>query len=597
MTQKDNALHKKRFGQYFSGKIVADMLFSLLPKEGKWTTVVDPMAGIGDMLISVRDNTRKCPTLLGIEIDERVAKECADRLPEATILCGDAFQSKEIVTSQGFDLVITNPPYVRYQLQNADDEVMPSAQEIRENLMRQIKRLPYLSDREKNLFLDLAKNYSGLADMAVPAWLLCAALVRKGGYLAVVVPDTWLNRDYAAPIQYLLQKCFRIETIARETNKSWFSDALVKTCLVVAKRSEMQALSLSEQYTTRIIETDHEYSQPTIRLFPYLKGVKDAKKWYAVEDKAFFSDKPNMPHELSEIIGNQTAVRYTSLSEMGIECGQGLRTGANEFFYVKIERDEGKTLVVQSKAWDRGGKEYHFSKCDIVPTLQNRGEIDGLVVCREKLGGGVIYPLGEVQGDLKDYITSAENYRDAKGRQFKQFSAVSPNEKKEGDRIIREWFRLPKMMNRHLPDLCLTRVSAKIPECLYVDQSAEFPIVVDANMVTLWGQDARTIRVMMAALNSTWSKLSLELICTVMGGGALKVEASHIRKLLLPKFTDEQIEALDKAGEDLIAEAHMTSDLQDRIDDIVALSFDNKRVTQRMRTLLERKYIERSSRL
>lgn len=52
MTNRNKALslHKKRFGQYFSGEKVADMLFDLLPENATWDTVVDPMAGIGDML-------------------------------------------------------------------------------------------------------------------------------------------------------------------------------------------------------------------------------------------------------------------------------------------------------------------------------------------------------------------------------------------------------------------------------------------------------------------------------------------------------------------------------------------------------------------
>jgi hypothetical protein len=325
-------------------------------------------------------------------------------------------------------------------------------------------------------------------------------------------------------------------------------------------------------------------------------GVKGAHKWSAPEDNTFFSHTLTIPHELSESIGSIDSIEYVSLSEMGIECGQGLRTGANEFFYVGLVRNEGEMCVVRSKAWDRGGKEYRFNRKDIIPTLQNRGEIEGLSVSSEKLLTGVLYPHGEVYGDLRDYITSAESYRDAKGRQFKEFSAVIPNEKKEGNKIVRDWFRLPKMMNRHLPNLCLTRVSAKTPECLYVDQTIETPIAIDANMVTLWGKDARTVRTTLAMLNSTWSKLSLELICTVMGGGALKVEASHIRKLLLPKFSQEQLEALEKTGERLIAERQMTDALQDRIDDIMVSVFQDKTATQRMRDLLNRKYRERSTR-
>ena len=146
--KKDDALHKKRFGQYFSGSKVADMLFSLLPKGRVWNSVVDPMAGIGDMLVSVTKNTSNNPRILGVEIDAKIAQECADRLPKATIVCGDAFKSTELITPGGWDLVITNPPYVRYQLQ-AEDEVMPSAQEISASLLRRINEINYLSSSEK----------------------------------------------------------------------------------------------------------------------------------------------------------------------------------------------------------------------------------------------------------------------------------------------------------------------------------------------------------------------------------------------------------------------------------------------------------------
>lgn len=595
--QQENALHKKRFGQYFSGKKVADMLFSLLPEGRAWESVVDPMAGNGDMLVSVAEHTSNASKMLGVEIDEIVAAECAKRVPTASILTGDAFKNPDLIASDGWELVITNPPYVRYQLQNNDDGIMPSAQEIRENLVRQIEAIPYLPDAEKALFLSIAKNYSGLADMAVPAWILCAALVKKGGYLAVVVPETWINRDYASPIQYLLTKCFRIETIVRDTNAGWFSEALVKTCLVVARREEMRTLADGASLMTRIVEADREYAQPTATLFPHLKGAKDIQKLASYDDLSFFSAELELPHELAELIGEKSPIKFVTLSEMGILCGQGLRTGANEFFYVTIEKDEGDAFLTHSKTWDQGGKDYRFAKDDIILTLQNRGEIDGLVVSPTKLTTGVIYPQGIVQGELSDYIAAAEGYKDAKGRQFKNFSAVRPNEKKDGDQVIREWFRLPQMAHRHLPDLCLTRVAARIPECLYVCQSPEVPIAIDANMVTLWGGDESNTLIMMAMLNSTWSKLSLELICTVMGGGALKIEASHLRKLLLPNLPKPQLDALEKAGAKLVAARDMTEEIQDQIDKIIVSVFGDETLTEQMRNLLAHKHKERSTRL
>lgn len=71
--------------------------------------------------------------------------------------------------------------------------------------------------------------------------VLCASLVKAGGILAMVVPETWLNREYAKPIQYLLLKTFDVLTIARDVNACWFDNALVRTCLIVAKKKKIDS--------------------------------------------------------------------------------------------------------------------------------------------------------------------------------------------------------------------------------------------------------------------------------------------------------------------------------------------------------------------
>ena len=67
VAQQELALHKKQFGQFFSGKTVADMLFTLLPKGEEWTTVVDPMAGVGDMLVSVASHVSYKPQFCSLQ--------------------------------------------------------------------------------------------------------------------------------------------------------------------------------------------------------------------------------------------------------------------------------------------------------------------------------------------------------------------------------------------------------------------------------------------------------------------------------------------------------------------------------------------------
>lgn len=593
-SKKKSALHKKRFGQYFSGKVVADMLYSMLPLGREWVSVVDPMAGIGDMLSAASKHSKG--KVVGIEIDMPVATQCQERNPNAEIVCEDAFKSTTLITKEGWDLVITNPPYVRYQLLGSDDGVMPSAQEIRSSLLQQINAVTYLTHAEKELFLSVATNYSGLADMAVPAWILCALLVKENGYLAVVVPETWLNRDYAKPIQYLLNKCFSIEAIMHDAGNNWFSDAQVKTCLVVAKRQKLQPAAIMKGNQTKIIEAGKTYYTNTLSLFPGMLTGKDVRKWIFNDDACLISESADLPYEFAYLLEKSNTGQYSTLADLGILCGQGLRTGANNFFYATKIGADGEYDIVRTNSWDNGGCEYRVHRNIVIPALQSRSDVDGLVVSRDKLKARVFYFSGVASGEICSYINSAEAYVDAKGRRFKEYSAVKPNEKRSGDEIIKPWYVLPRFTQRHIPNLCLTRLSYREIECLYVEQSPDNPIAVDANLVTLWGNSEQNVRVALAVLNSTWAKLYIELICTTLGGGALKVEASHLRNLRFPKLSEENVSRLKKIGDQIVMNGKMTPNIQQEIDEVVFSSFHDHQLIDKAKTELVQKLRERSMR-
>ena len=197
---KGEALKIKRYGQVFSGKRIGDLLVSMLPQNIAVKTIIDPMVGQGDLLQAAYSKYPQADVVLGIDIDEDVIEMCNNIIPEARILIKDAFKSEEINIAGGWDLVITNPPYVRYQTLKSNSEIgLPNGKELRKNLINHIQRSTLLDDREKHLYFDIAKKYSGLSDMAVPSWILCASIVRQGGYMAMVVPETWLSRDNAWP--------------------------------------------------------------------------------------------------------------------------------------------------------------------------------------------------------------------------------------------------------------------------------------------------------------------------------------------------------------------------------------------------------------
>lgn len=242
-TDVNSSERKKRLGQYFTGNKLAHLLAVIADCPGA-KTVLDPMCGSGDMLLAANDIYRESQ-LYGIEIDSYAMGLCKDnfisRKNKPFLYEGNAFSWSTIsrLPTHEFDLVITNPPYVRYQsmASNSYENVkLPDAESVRKGLLEIAKNLDSLSGEDRHLFTSIIEGYSGFSDLAVPSWILCAMLTAPGGTIAMVVPESWLSRDYASPIQYLLLKLFKIRWVIEDANSVWFNDALVKTNLLVAKR-------------------------------------------------------------------------------------------------------------------------------------------------------------------------------------------------------------------------------------------------------------------------------------------------------------------------------------------------------------------------
>ena len=622
---------KKRLGQYFSGYMVAELLVSLCSLVGS-ETVIDPMAGSGDMLrAAVKFGIPVC-NLGGIEIDKDAACLCDHNLGIGTVTVGDAFSLApyESLKYSSWDLVVTNPPYVRYQSMShgMDDGIMlKNASETRNGLSQMVDALTNLSKEEKKGFQRVIRNYSGLSDLAVPSWLLCSALVKQGGTLAMVVPEAWMKRDYALPVKYLLLKFFDILFIVEDLNAAWFPDALIKTNLVVAKRSTM--------YDNPLLRTGEQYSH--IKLSSTLKGKKSlvdnllfdgqqgesafaslvgspvnvegdgyelkrvfiedfisgmaatqgfGKMMGKLEPQYVAPRTSSIPKEIRDAI-DMPDFRFhaVDLAAWGIYIGQGLRTGANKFFYTELSGSESMFDTVRVDS-DLGGETICVSGKYLVPAIRYQADAEGEYSIRKEmlrhrllyLDEGFFNNDGTLRSDLdkplSDYLLRAGEHRfliDGKKVRFCDLSAVKPNTRKrivDGQTVQRHWFMLPTLAKRHLPQLCLSRVNYKKPRCLAVEDG----IVVDANFSTLWSgsQDNRLTYAVLALMNSSWVTAYLECIASIMGGGALKVEATHLRQIMVPKPSEALLTALFDLGKQLSdGEADNSNHILSKIDELV----------------------------
>lgn len=622
-----NPAQRKRLGQYFTGVRLARALAALCdaPSAG---SILDPMAGSGDMFAACAQLGSEPALIGGIELDTAAAALCAQRTKglaaDVRIVAGSAFDGGSWEDlPDAWDLVITNPPYVRYQAQRdstAGKVTIPSAQQVRAELLALLERSTELAGRERELFGEIVRSYSGLSDLAVPSWLLCASRVRRGGRLGMVVPDTWLSRDYAAPILYVLRRLFEIDCVIVDDDACWFEDSLVRTTLVVARRvdDKLSALRPGRHLVVRVPNAAGTPESVVGAAFPAEEPERDfaswvrggshpavsplssrwsdegdlvellrstQPQWFARHETDQDGHQRKLPEAVSTIVGAARPSSLTDLAGLGWKVGQGLRTGANKFFYID-RLDDGRLRSALLPDVD-----LRLPHQVVQPAVRRQAELpkttnlvtrpQGAVLVLEgwalpsDLGPDSANSVSPAQGDLARLIIAGENEpSDAHGRRRRlpELSAVRTNV-----RPGRCWYHLPPFTRRHRPELFMPRVNTRTPRT-YVNgsdkaDSAERRFVVDANFSTFWCDTAHRTPLapfaMAALLSSSLAGVVLETTGTVMGGGALKVEATHLRRMPLPKPNADAESALAECGQHLAYEGFSES-VVSMIDEIVA---------------------------
>ena len=665
----DNIKIKKHLGQYFSGEKIATLLAELSQFE-RASSIIDPMCGVGDMLKACYSPKSRSASFTGVEIDKDVSEVAHNNLSDIeniTVQNGNAFNSEVLkyLSKKQYDLVITNPPYVRYQTISNSNQEEPNhlnATQIRKNLLNSIPNFSNISQQDKSLIKTLIKGYSGLSDLAVPSWLLCAMLTKVNGRIAMVVPQTWLNREYANIIQYLLLKWFKVEYIIEDGNSSWFPLAQVKTTLLVAKRIETKKSILSwtnenfiyctvysnasskssivgnavnssnypEKEFIELINKKNESSdlfksmRVSLNDFAHELFPKISKaKWYkSIEGKndsndsiKLNSNRIKVPSELSTWLGNNDN-RFITLDDIGVSVSQGLRTGANKFFYLDII-SKTETGVIARPHKSHSQTKINISDQCYKEVLRKQSELTDEFSLTDFSAKGIVLYLSKhvlqsditdkgyphnwyepVSLDLEKYIITSSTINigtETETKHFPSLSAVKPNVRNWNSSkptiAPRFWYQLPTFTKRHFPDFFVPRVNGHMPR---VRLNPSPSIIIDANFSSLWISDNKSNYdkySLLSLLNSSWCVVAMEEYGTVMGGGALKLEATHIKKIPIPNLDKASIERLSEIGKGLVAYSSDSETLLYEVDMIISSQlFLNGELASKVDDLIKIKY-------
>lgn len=328
------------------------------------------------------------------------------------------------------------------------------------------------------------------------------------------------------------------------------------------------------------------------------------------------STEATLPSILLRLINSKLNSRnFVLLKSLNISINQGLRTGFNPFFYVSqgsitnedypsneevanlllkpelnllkynnlilylksqgvVVDDESNNnypsvLVKTSTIY--GNDYYIFPKKNLLKAIRYQKGING--------NSNDLYYLIKIDKNdiitkpLKQYIEKAEKIeiiREDEVKHIFELSAVSPNIKKEKNgSVLTSWYNI-SLTARHYGNLYIPRVNHGLVNTYLNNLSS--PLIIDANFSTITCKsDENLTYFLYALLNSIWIKLVLEVICTPMGGGALKVESIDLKKLPVPVFSKDEIFNLQKLGKEM-KKFNNRGSVISRIDNIVLLA-------------------------
>ena len=204
----------------------------------------------------------------------------------------------------GFDVVLGNPPYVRH-----------------ESIERDYKRT-------------LLESYNPAAiatsDLYVYFYARGWELLKLGGIKTLICSNSWLDVAYGKPLQNFLLKNAHLKVIYNSEIERQFSTAAINTIISVIEKRD----KISAKDKTRFInflspmEDIMEGAGKQRELVKTRAELSTQSKWGGVYLRA-----PDIYHHLMD----KYADKFVRLGDIA-DVKFGIKTGANEFFYLDEER-------------------------------------------------------------------------------------------------------------------------------------------------------------------------------------------------------------------------------------------------------------------
>ncbi|MBY0527072.1 MAG: N-6 DNA methylase [Gemmataceae bacterium] len=489
----DQESPQKLRGGYYTDPDIAAFL-ARWALEIRPRRILEPACGDGAFLAALARLAPKClKAVEACELDPvEAAKARAQALPGADVaihVTDFLHWSLAPARKSVFDAVLGNPPFIRYQYLNDQQQT-----------------------RAERIFQRHALDFTRHTNAWVPFVIAALALLRPGGRLAMVLPAELLHVLHAQPLrQFLLAECSRI--LVLDPEDLWFGDALQGVVLLLAEKRCEEQRSLAElailALPNRLVLT----AGADIRVgnAEFLPGPMLDGKWMvgllSRNERQLLDSLSDRPH----------VYRFGEVASVDV----GIVTGANHFFLVSD--DVVRAHGLEHWAHPMFGRSEHVQG---VVYDRARHEANRSLGLRANFLWFGDVPMNRFPPGVRRYLRAGE----AEGlhRRYKC-------------RIRTPWYNVPSvstapvaMLKRchHFPRLVLNRARAFTTDTAY----------------RIHPRGISAARLVAAFVNSL-TALSSELEGRHYGGGVLELVPSEIEHLLLaiPNNAGALLAGLDRA--------------------------------------------------
>jgi len=210
----ENASKEKLRGGFYTPAPIARFILRWAVNGNKNYDILEPSCGDGVFLEQIKENLFAYKSITAVEIDAKESKKSKDlKLPRTNILNKDFFNFANS-TKQKFDLIIGNPPYIRYQYFN---------KEQREEVIK--------------IFSKAELKYSKLSNAWVGFIVGSTLLLKEKGKIGFVIPAEILQVGYAKQLRnYLAHTYNKINIISFK--KLVFSEAQQEVILLLCEKND-----------------------------------------------------------------------------------------------------------------------------------------------------------------------------------------------------------------------------------------------------------------------------------------------------------------------------------------------------------------------